>query len=72
VEINGLPLMGGFAHRAFAEPPTDPDAPVLRIGGVAVMGGVDVTVRYSGESERQARARDRLAQREQRRLARGR
>jgi hypothetical protein len=72
VEMNGLPLMGGFAHRSFADPPTDPNAPVLRVSGVAIMGGVDLTVRYSGESERQAKARDRLAQREQRRLTRGR
>lgn len=71
VEMNGMALMGGFGHRAFGQPPPDPDAPVLRIGGVAIMGGVDLKVLQPNETERDARARERLARREARRLGRG-
>jgi hypothetical protein len=72
VEMNGLALMGGFGHRGTADvPPADPDAPVLRIGGVAIMGAVDLQVRLPGESEGDVRARERLARREARRLSRG-
>ncbi|HEX6748996.1 MAG TPA: DUF1707 domain-containing protein [Longimicrobium sp.] len=71
VEMNGFALMGGFGTRGSADPPTDPDAPVLRIGGIAIMGGVDLEIRYAGEKERDARARERLARREARRLSRG-
>lgn len=72
VDMNGLALMGGFGHRGTADAPAaDPNAPVLRIGGVAVMGGVDLQVRLPGESEGDVRARERLARREARRLSRG-
>jgi len=72
VEMNGLALMGGFGHRGTAAlPPADPNAPVLRIGGIALMGGVDLQVRLPGESEGDVRARERLARREARRLNRG-
>lgn len=67
VEMNGLALMGGFTHRGTAAlPPADPNAPVLRIGGIALMGGVDLQVRLPGESEGDVRARERLARREAR------
>jgi hypothetical protein len=72
VESNGMGLMGGFSHSGSAEPPTDPDAPVLRIGGVAIMGGVELDVRYTGERRGDARRRERLARAEAKRLRRGR
>jgi hypothetical protein len=73
VESHGLALMGGFDHvEDVREGPDDPDAPVLRITGVALMGGVDITVRHPGESAREARRRVRAEQKRRRRLERGR
>jgi hypothetical protein len=57
VETSGVGIMGGFEHRQDSPPTDDPDAPVLRISGVAIMGGVEVTVRLSGESSKEARRR---------------
>jgi len=71
VELNGFALMGGFGSSEGREPPRDPNAPVLRIGGVAVMGGVDLQVRLPGETAGDARAAERLARREAKRLRRG-
>jgi hypothetical protein len=71
VELNGFALMGGFGQHGGRELPTDPNAPVLRIGGVAVMGGVELQVRLPGESEGDARAAERIARREAKRLRRG-
>ncbi len=41
VEVTGMAVMGGFSVRG-AEATENPDAPVLRISGLAVMAGVDV------------------------------
>ena len=71
VETNGMALMGGFSHRGSVDPPTDPAAPILRIGGMAIMGGVDLEYRLPGERPSEARRRERLARREARRLGRG-
>jgi hypothetical protein len=71
VETNGMALMGGFSHRGSVDPPTDPAAPILRIGGIAIMGGVDLEYRLPGERQGDARRRERLARREVRRLGRG-
>jgi hypothetical protein len=70
--MNGAGFMGGFAHSGVGDAPAEPDAPVLRIRGLAVMGGVDVQVRYSGETHGDARQRERLRRREAKRLSRGR
>jgi len=70
VDMNGLALMGGFGHRGSADAPPPPDAPVLRIGGVALMGGVDLQVRLPGETDRDTRARERLARRQAKQLNR--
>jgi hypothetical protein len=67
VEVNGMGIMGGFEHRAGTPPPTDPSAPILRIGGFAMMGGVEIRSRYPGENNRDARRRER----EERRQLRG-
>jgi hypothetical protein len=72
VEINGLALMGGFSHRGSVDPPDDASGPVLRIGGVAIMGGVDLEFRYPGERPGDARRRERVARKEARRLGEGR
>jgi hypothetical protein len=70
VQTSGTGIMGGFQqiNRAPAHP--DPDAPLLRIHGFAVMGGVDVKMRLPGESDREARRRLRNERREERRAER--
>lgn len=70
VESHGVGLLGGFDHVADIAP-ADPNAPTLRISGLACMGGVEITVRYAGESARDARRRRRLERKEQRRLGSG-
>lgn len=59
VEAEGIAFLGGFedVHRAPATP--DPDRPLLRISGLAVMGGFDVRTRLPGESGLQAWKRER-------------
>lgn len=64
VESHGIGIIGGFEHAAEGIAP-DPAAPTLRISGMALMGGVDITVRHVGESARDARRRRRQERREQ-------
>ena len=71
VESHGVALMGGFEHAGDSMHAPDPHAPTLRITGLALMAGVDVTVRHAGESARDARRRRRLERREQQRRLRG-
>ncbi len=71
VEVNGIALMGGFDERASSLAPPDPSAPVIRIGGFVMMGGVEVRTRVPGETKRDARQREKLERREMRRLHRG-
>ena len=40
VQVDGVGVLGGFAHRG--RTPGDPDGPVLRVRGVSVLGGVSV------------------------------
>jgi hypothetical protein len=65
VDASGIAIMGGFEH---ASPPRseDPAAPVLRVHGLCIMGGVEIHVREVGETAREARVR----KSEQQRLAR--
>jgi hypothetical protein len=67
VQMHGSAIFGGFAdiNRAPANP--DPDAPLLRIHGLTMMGGVNVEMRLPGESERGARKRQRRALKAERR-----
>jgi hypothetical protein len=64
LECHGVGIMGGFDHAPEGAAPIDPGAPTLRITGVAIMGGVDITVRHVGESGRDARRRRRQERRE--------
>lgn len=70
VDVSGIAIMGGFEHRD-APRSLAPDAPRLRIRGLALMGGVDVQVRQPGESAKEARKRLREEQRTRRRLGGG-
>jgi hypothetical protein len=68
VDVEGVGLMGGF-EQGSGRVDVDPQAPTLRVRGVAIMGGVDVNERLPGESGRQARKRRRRERREKRELA---
>lgn len=60
VEVSGMAIMGGFEHETDVPLRRDPDRPVLRISGLAVLGGASVQVRLLGETARQAKKRRRL------------
>lgn len=66
VESHGMGIMGGFDDVGRED--YIPDAPTLRISGLAVMGGVDINVRYPGESAREARRRRKEEARQRKRL----
>jgi len=81
VDSGGIAIMGSFAHEPDSAPGTAADRagtgqysgsaremPTIRVGGLAVMGGVEVHVRLPGESARDARRRARA---ERKRLRRG-
>jgi hypothetical protein len=72
VETSGMAIMGGFEHLERAPSVADPERPVLRVTGFAMMGGVSVETRLAGESERDARRRRRKEIKEQKRLGDGR
>ena len=58
VESSGVGIMGRFGISNRYRPPTYPDAPVLRVTGLAFMGGAGVTVRHPGAATpRDARLR---------------
>jgi hypothetical protein len=70
VETDGSAFMGAFDHvdRAPAQP--DPEAPLLRIHGLAFMGAVEVKMRLPGETDRQNHLRQNRELREARRSER--
>jgi Cell wall-active antibiotics response 4TMS YvqF/Domain of unknown function (DUF1707) len=57
VETEGVAIMGSFEHvdRAPAHP--DPEAPLLRVRGLVVMGSVEIKMRLPGETEHDAHRR---------------
>ena len=58
VDVDASAIMGGFdeRHRAPASP--EPTQAVLRITGFVVLGGVSIETRLAGETERDARKRE--------------
>lgn len=68
VDFGGVGIMGGFDAEAGARAVEDPDAPVVRIRGVAIWGGAAVEIRHHGESAPEARQRRRLGQRVKRQI----
>ena len=54
VESDGFAIMGEFDDGHGDLPTTDPNAPVIRVRGVAIMGGVEVRVLDPGASGKQA------------------
>ncbi len=71
VECSGIGIMGGFDHKTTVTSTTDLEAPVIRVTGLAIMGGVEVTVRHPGETARDARLRLSAERKAQKRLAKG-
>ena len=71
VEVEGIGIMGAFDEQRLAAGAVDPGAPVIRVGGVAIMGGVEIHTRLPGESRGEAKKRLRLEKREMRHLNRG-
>jgi hypothetical protein len=61
VDANGMAIMGGFEHISPRQ--AAPDAPVLRITGFCLMGGVEVQVRLPGETGAEAQKRQRAERR---------
>lgn len=66
VESSGVAILGGFGHANEAGRTVDPNGPVLRIDGIAVMGGVEIQVRRPGESQHDIQDRGRDARRRER------
>ena len=71
VECTGIGIMGGFDCPDDVRQSSDPDAPILKINGVAMMGGAVVKVREPGETALDAWRRRRSARKERRRQRRG-
>jgi len=74
VDAEGSAILGGFDDMGRAPRQPDPDEPLLRISGLAMLGGFSISTRLPGESERQARKRTRREGKqlaEQRRLQLG-
>jgi hypothetical protein len=69
VVSHGVGVMGAFDQTGDSGF-EDPNAPTLRISGLALMGGVEITVRNPGESARDARRRRRAERREHRAVER--
>lgn len=67
VESDGIAILGAFEHREDVVMNPDPDMPFLRIKGLCIMGGVEVSIRLPGETPREAKRRRRFAKKEQRR-----
>jgi hypothetical protein len=57
VEVSGTAVLGGFGHIERTAVQADPNRPVLRVHGLAIMGGVAVETRLPGESETDAHRR---------------
>jgi hypothetical protein len=57
VEVDGVGVLGGFEENLDTGAPSDPNGPVLRVSGVAMMGGMEIEARLPGETAREARRR---------------
>ncbi len=71
VDCSGISIMGGFDHQQPATSTTDPEAPVIRVTGVCIMGAAEVLVRYPGETAREARLRLKAKRKALKQIAKG-
>ena len=67
IDCHGVAIMGGFDQVEDTKA-LDANAPTLRINGFAMMGGVEIRVRYPHETPREAKKRIREERDERRRL----
>jgi hypothetical protein len=58
IDMGGVAIMGAFAHMSTGATQPQPNAPLLKINGFVLMGGVEVYVRRPGETARDARRRE--------------
>jgi hypothetical protein len=72
VETEGAAVMGTFEHIDRAPAHADPEAPLLRVRGLTVMGSVEIKMRLPGETERDAYRRLKQERRERKALPPGR
>lgn len=70
VEAHGIAIMGGFETKGHTEGHAGVDAPTIRVTGVALMGGVEVSVRHAAETKGDARRRRKLEKRAKRKRLR--
>ncbi len=73
VECAGSAILGSFEQieTAGSDAAASPESTtVVRLEGAAILGSVEVAVRYPGESKREARRRRRVEKKQRRRLAR--
>jgi hypothetical protein len=61
VESMGAAFMGGFELKAGDATALSPAHPVIRLSGLAIMGGVETETRLPGESAKEAKRRRRRA-----------
>ncbi len=52
LESDGFAIMGGFEDQLREPASNDPSAPLIRVHGVAIMGGVESRVAATGDAER--------------------
>ncbi len=71
VDCSGIGIMGSFDHRQTVTSTTDPEAPVIRVTGVCIMGAAEVLVRYPGETAREARLRLKAKRKALKQIAKG-
>lgn len=64
VESLGAAFMGGFELKAGDATALSPTHPVLRLSGLAIMGGVETETRYPGETAKEAKRRRRRSRSE--------
>jgi len=71
VESDGIAILGGFEHKEEVSMGAGLDAPLLRLRGATFLGGVEVSVRRPGESQRDAKRRLRQERKGKGRLGSG-
>ena len=72
VECTGNAVLGTFERHENSPASMNPDAPVVRIEGISVLGSVEVHYRRVGETKRDTKRRRRQEKKERRRLRSGR
>jgi len=71
VESSGMAVMGAFENAEDHPADADAEGPLLRIHGLAILGAVEISSRYPGESVRDAKRRRKELRRARRKRLRG-